>query len=55
MLNNKAKKKKTKTDTPEIELRPFPPFLPPNATVLMMGSFPPVKEKRAMAFHYPNF
>lgn len=55
MLNNKAKKKKTKTDTPEIELRPFPPFLPPNATVLMMGSFPPMKEKRAMAFHYPNF
>jgi len=38
-----------------IELRPFPPFLPPQATVLMMGSFPPAKEKRAMAFHYPNF
>ena len=39
----------------EIELRPFPPFLPPNATVLMMGSFPPAAEKRAMEFHYPNF
>ena len=39
----------------EIELRPFPPFLPPNATVMMMGSFPPREEKRAMAFHYPNF
>ena len=39
----------------EIELRPFPPFLPPHATVLMMGSFPPAAEKRAMEFHYPNF
>ena len=39
----------------EIELRPFPPFLPPNTTVLMMGSFPPAAEKRAMEFHYPNF
>ena len=38
-----------------IELRPFPPFLPPQATVLMMGSFPPAKEKRGVAFHYPNF
>ncbi|WP_315275587.1 DNA glycosylase [Selenomonas sputigena] len=39
----------------EVELRPFPPFLPPRATVMMMGSFPPSAEKRAMAFHYPNF
>ena len=43
------------TDEYEIELRPFPPFLPPNTTVLMMGSFPPAAEKRAMEFHYPNF
>ena len=41
--------------THEVELRPFPPFLPKNATVMMMGSFPPRAEKRAMAFHYPNF
>ena len=39
----------------EVELRPFPPFLPPRATVMMMGSFPPSAEKRAMAFHYPTF
>ena len=43
------------TDNQEIELRPFPPFLPPHATVLMMGSFPPAAEKRTMEFHYPNF
>ena len=42
-------------DEHEIELRPFPPLLPPNTTVLMMGSFPPAAEKRAMEFHYPNF
>ncbi|EKU70905.1 hypothetical protein HMPREF9161_01454 [Selenomonas sp. F0473] len=41
--------------THEVELRPFPPFLPKHATVMMMGSFPPREEKRAMAFHYPNF
>ena len=38
-----------------VELRPFPPFLPPQARVIMMGSFPPAQEKRAMGFHYPNF
>ena len=43
------------TDTHEIELRPFPPFLPANATVMMMGTFPPAPEKRTMEFHYPNF
>ena len=39
----------------EVELRPFPPFLPPKATVMMMGTFPPKPEKRTMEFHYPNF
>ena len=38
-----------------IETRPFPPFLPPEATVMLMGTFPPAGEKRSMAFHYPNF
>lgn len=38
-----------------VELRPFAPFLPPQATVIMMGSFPPTAKKRAMSFHYPNF
>ncbi len=39
----------------KIETRPFPPFLPKKATVMMMGTFPPATEKRAMEFHYPNF
>lgn len=38
-----------------IETHPFPPILPPNATVMMMGTFPPKPEKRCMDFYYPNF
>lgn len=38
-----------------IETHPFAPVLPPNATVMMMGTFPPTADKWAMSFHYPNF
>ena len=38
-----------------IETHPFGPVLPPDATVMMMGSFPPTADKWAMRFHYPNF
>lgn len=38
-----------------IETHPFAPVLPPNATVMMMGTFPPTADKWAMPFHYPNF
>ncbi|MDO4705126.1 MAG: DNA glycosylase [Comamonadaceae bacterium] len=38
-----------------VETHPFAPVLPPHATVMMMGSFPPTADKRSMAFHYPNF
>lgn len=38
-----------------IETHPFPPILPPNTTVMMMGTFPPKPEKRSMDFYYPNF
>lgn len=38
-----------------VEKHPFPAILPPNATVMMMGTFPPMPEKRCMEFHYPNF
>ena len=39
----------------EVETHPFGPVLPPNATVIMMGTFPPTADKWAMRFHYPNF
>ncbi|PYE38379.1 G/U mismatch-specific uracil-DNA glycosylase [Psychrobacter fozii] len=45
----------SETQVAEIEPHPFPPVLPPNATVMMMGTFPPTIDKWAMSFHYPNF
>ena len=40
--------------TPEIERHPLQPFLPDNARLLMLGSFPPPKERWCMDFFYPN-
>lgn len=40
--------------TPEIERHPLRPFLPPNAQLLMLGSFPPPIERWCMEFFYPN-
>ena len=40
--------------TPEIERHPLKPFLPPNAQLLMLGSFPPPKARWCMDFFYPN-
>ena len=40
--------------THEIERHPLKPFLPPNAELLMLGSFPPPKERWCMEFFYPN-
>ncbi|MBK0063292.1 MULTISPECIES: uracil-DNA glycosylase family protein [unclassified Acinetobacter] len=38
-----------------IESHPLEPFLPANARLLMLGSFPPPKERWKMDFYYPNF
>lgn len=38
-----------------IETHPFPPFLPKQAKVLMMGTFPPPENKWCMPFFYPNY
>ena len=40
--------------TPKIERHPLKPFLPRNAQLLMLGSFPPPKERWCMEFFYPN-
>lgn len=37
-----------------IETHPFEPFLPRNAKILMLGSFPPPEKRWAMKFYYPN-
>ena len=37
-----------------IESHPFEPFLPQEAVVLMLGTFPPKRERWSMEFYYPN-
>ena len=39
---------------PEIERHPLQPFLPSNARLLMLGSFPPPRKGWCMDFFYPN-
>ena len=39
---------------PDIERHPLQPFLPPNARLLMLGSFPPPRKRWCMDFFYPN-
>ena len=38
-----------------IEHHPLEPFLPENAHVLMLGSFPPQRKRWSMEFYYPNW
>lgn len=37
------------------EAHPLEPFLPANAKLLMLGSFPPQRKRWSMDFYYPNF
>lgn len=39
----------------EIEQHPLEPFLPANARLLMLGSFPPQRKRWSMEFYYPNW
>mgnify|MGYP003747772945 CR=1 FL=1 len=39
----------------DIETHPFEPFLPDNARLLMLGTFPPAPKRWCMEFYYPNF
>lgn len=38
-----------------IEQHPLTPFLPQNAKLLMLGSFPPSQKRWSMEFYYPNW
>ena len=38
-----------------VEYHPLRPFLPENARVLFLGSFPPQRKRWCMDFYYPNF
>lgn len=39
----------------ESENHPLKPFLPENARLLMLGSFPPSRKRWSMEFYYPNW
>lgn len=41
-------------NTLPLETHPFPPYIPPHAKVLIMGTFPPQPHRWAMDFYYPN-
>ena len=41
--------------TDGVEYHPLHPFLPENARVLFLGSFPPQRKRWCMDFYYPNF
>lgn len=43
------------TFEPQEERHPLEPFLPKEAKILLLGSFPPKQEKWSMNFFYPNF
>ena len=38
-----------------VEYHPLRPFLPDNAKVLFLGSFPPQRKRWCIDFYYPNF
>ena len=38
-----------------MEQHPFEPFLPADAQLLMLGTFPPAEKRWCMPFYYPNF
>lgn len=39
----------------KVEAHPLEPFFPAGARLLMLGSFPPKRERWKMEFYYPNF
>jgi G:T/U-mismatch repair DNA glycosylase len=41
--------------TDGVEYHPLRPFLPENARVLFLGSFPPQRKRWCMDFYYPNY
>jgi G:T/U-mismatch repair DNA glycosylase len=48
-------KQKKAADEMTIERHPLEPFLPTEARLLMLGSFPPPMKRWCMHFYYPNY
>ncbi len=55
MINLLSFGRKKCLEMKNIEYHPLEPFLPIKSKLLMLGSFPPKKEKWRMDFFYPNF
>ena len=47
--------KNIERSTDGVEWHPLIPFLPENAKVLFLGSFPPQRKRWCVDFYYPNF
>lgn len=45
--------KQDNADIP-VETHPWKPFIPDNARILIMGTFPPAAKRWSMDFYYPN-
>ena len=41
--------------TAQLEQHPWQPFLPGHTRLIMLGSFPPAKNRWCMDFFYPNY
>ena len=54
MEDNPLKRNKSDKNAIPVERHPLEPFLPPNARLLMLGSFPPPRKRWSMDFFYPN-
>lgn len=53
-MNGKTENSAAKESLKPIEHHPLQPFLPPHASLLMLGSFPPSQKRWSMDFFYPN-
>ena len=42
-------------DEAPVETHPFEPFLPPNARLLLLGTFPPASKRWCISWYYPNY
>ena len=55
MSNNWLNSENISRNADGVEYHPLVPFLPENARVLFLGSFPPQQKRWCMNFYYPNF
>ena len=54
-MKNYLNTENIKRSTADIEYHPLLPFLPENAKVLFLGSFPPQRKRWCIDFFYPNY